>query len=77
MHNFVIFSLSLSLCQTERLLLDSGRTPESTDDYERLLLGHPNSSVLWIQYIAFLLHIAEVDKARTVAEKALKTISFR
>ena len=35
------------------------------------------SSSLWLQYMAFYLHTAEVDKARSVARKALTTISFR
>ena len=33
--------------------------------------------MLWIQYMAFYLHSADIDKARAIAERALKTISFR
>lgn len=51
--------------------------PGSTEDYERLVLGSPNSSYLWIRYMAFLLGMAEVVKARAVAERALKTIDHR
>lgn len=51
--------------------------PESTEDFERLVLGSPNSSYLWIRYMAFLLGMAEVTKARDVAERALKTIDLR
>lgn len=65
------------LYQTELALLDKDRGPESAEDFDRLLLGSPNSSMLWIQYMAFYLHSAEVDKARAIAERALKTISFR
>jgi rRNA biogenesis protein RRP5 len=51
--------------------------PQSVSDFERLLLGQPNSSALWIQYMAFQLGLSEVDKAREVAERALKTIHMR
>ncbi|PCH33915.1 nucleic acid-binding protein [Wolfiporia cocos MD-104 SS10] len=53
------------------------KVPESNADFERVLLGSPNSSYLWIQYMSFQLQISEVDKAREIARRALKTISFR
>lgn len=53
------------------------KAPESTADFERLLLGSPNSSYLWIQYMAFLLQLAEIDKARDIARKSIRTINFR
>ena len=53
------------------------KAPESNADFERLLLGSPNSSYLWVQYIAFQLQISEIDKAREIAKRALKTINFR
>ncbi len=64
--------------QKERSLLDlEGKEAESAEDFDRLLLATPNSSSLWVQYMAFYLHTAEVDRARGVAQRALKTISFR
>ena len=51
--------------------------PESTADFERLLLGQPNSSVLWLSYMAFQLQLSEVSKAREIAERALKIINIR
>lgn len=51
--------------------------PESSEDFERLVLGSPNSSYLWIRYMAYLLGMAEVSKAREVAERALTTIHHR
>ena len=51
--------------------------PQSISDFERLLLGQPNSSVLWLSYMAFQLELSEVDKAREIAERALKTINIR
>jgi len=53
------------------------KTPDSTSDFERVLLGSPNSSYLWIQYMSFQLQLSEIDKAREVARRALDTISFR
>lgn len=49
----------------------------SAADYERTLLSKPDSSLLWTQYMAHLLQLGETDKARAVAERALKTINIR
>ena len=53
------------------------RTPESNADFERLLLGSPNSSYLWIQYMSFQIQLSEIEKAREVAQRSFKTINFR
>lgn len=53
------------------------KTPESAADFERLLVGTPNSSVVWMSFMAFQLQLSEIDKAREIADRALKTISFR
>lgn len=53
------------------------KTPESNADFERLLLGSPNSSYLWIQYMSFQIQLSELEKAREVAQRAFKTINFR
>lgn len=51
--------------------------PQSTADFERLLMSNPNSSVLWLEYMAFQLGVGEVSKAQDIAERALKTIHIR
>ena len=51
--------------------------PQSVSDFERLLLGKPDSSSLWIQYMAFQMQLSELNKARDVAERAVKTINIR
>ncbi|TKA23532.1 hypothetical protein B0A50_07110 [Salinomyces thailandicus] len=51
--------------------------PRSNSDFERQLLGQPNNSGLWIQYMAFQLQLSEVQKARDIAERALRTIHIR
>ena len=48
--------------------------PESLADFERLLLGRPHDSVLWLSYMAFQVQIGENDRAREIGERALKTI---
>ncbi|KAL8783841.1 MAG: hypothetical protein Q9213_004331 [Squamulea squamosa] len=51
--------------------------PQSVADFERLLLGKPNMSALWVQYMAFQLQLSEIDKAREIAERGLRTIHIR
>ncbi|PQE33437.1 rRNA biogenesis rrp5 protein [Rutstroemia sp. NJR-2017a WRK4] len=51
--------------------------PQSISDFERLLLGQPDSSELWIQYMAFQMQLSELGKAREIAERALRTINMR
>ncbi|PUU76101.1 hypothetical protein B9Z19DRAFT_991852 [Tuber borchii] len=51
------------------------REPQSVADFERLLLGDPNDSILWIMYMSFQLQLNEVEKAREIAERAIKTIA--
>jgi rRNA biogenesis protein RRP5 len=52
------------------------RGPQSVADYERLLLGEPDSSLLWLQYMAFQLELGEVDKAREIGQRAIRSISI-
>ncbi|KAK8220149.1 rRNA biogenesis protein rrp5 [Zalaria obscura] len=51
--------------------------PRSVSDFERLLLSSPNSAALWIEYMAFQLRLSEVDQAREIARRALRTIHIR
>lgn len=60
------------------LTLDlQSRAPQSTADFERLLLASPNSSYLWLQFMAFQLQLSDIEKAREVGRRALKAINFR
>ena len=45
------------LRQMEEILLDGGRAPQSVDDFDRLLLASPNSSLCWLKYMAFHLQV--------------------
>ena len=51
--------------------------PQSVADYERLLLGQPNSSELWVRYMVFQRELNEIEKARQIARRALATINAR
>lgn len=53
------------------------KLPDSNADFERTLLGSPNSSYLWIQYMSFQLQLSEIDKARAIGKRAIQTIHFR
>ena len=52
------------------------RAPQSNNDFERLIVGNPNSSILWVNYMSFQLQLSEVDKAREIGDRALKTIKY-
>nr|GMD39703.1 rRNA biogenesis protein RRP5 isoform X1 [Ipomoea batatas] len=51
--------------------------PKNTDEFEKLVRSSPNSSFVWIKYMAFMLSLADVEKARSIAERALSTINIR
>ncbi|EMD64967.1 hypothetical protein COCSADRAFT_189966 [Bipolaris sorokiniana ND90Pr] len=51
--------------------------PQSVADYERLLLGQPNSAELWVRYMVFQRELNEIEKARQIARRALVTINPR
>ncbi|KAK4252154.1 hypothetical protein C7999DRAFT_27398 [Corynascus novoguineensis] len=51
--------------------------PQTSSDYERLLLGQPDSSELWIAYMASQMQINDLSSARQVAERAIKTINIK
>ncbi|KAM9455011.1 protein RRP5 homolog [Clarias gariepinus] len=67
----------LKLSKLEAELMEASSRPESAEAFERLLLSSPDSSLLWLQYMAFQLQATQIEQARTIAERALKTISFR
>ncbi|KAM9856432.1 protein RRP5 homolog [Aulostomus maculatus] len=66
-----------ALVQREIKLMDPSLRPQDAAAFERLLLASPNSSLLWLQYMAHHLQATQIEQARAVAERALKTISFR
>uniref|UniRef100_M4BJB6 rRNA biogenesis protein RRP5 n=1 Tax=Hyaloperonospora arabidopsidis (strain Emoy2) TaxID=559515 RepID=M4BJB6_HYAAE len=61
----------------EKALASNDEVPQNASDYERLLAVSPQSSYLWIQYMAFHVSLTEVDLARDVAVRATSAVSFR
>lgn len=57
--------------------LASNEAPNSVDQFDRLVLSSPDSSMIWLQYMAYHLQATEIEKARAVAKRAIKTINFR
>ncbi|XP_054007204.1 protein RRP5 homolog [Hylaeus anthracinus] len=57
--------------------LASNQLPNSVDQFDRLVLASPDSSIIWLQYMAYHLQTTEIEKARAVARRATKTINFR
>lgn len=55
----------------------AGKQPESTSDFERLVLGEPDSSLIWMNYMAFHMQLSDFEAARAIADRALKSINYR
>lgn len=66
-----------TLRERELALAEGRLLPESVDDFERLIIAQPNSSFLWVKYLAFHVQAADIDAARVIANRALRTIHFR
>ncbi|KAK6851789.1 hypothetical protein PG995_011914 [Apiospora arundinis] len=49
--------------------------PRTPADYEQLLNRRPNSSRLWIEYMAYQMQSSDLAGARKVAERAVTTIN--
>lgn len=60
----------------EKRLLEED-IPRTADEFEKLIRNSPNSSFVWIKYMEFILSRQEVEKARSIAERALRTINIR
>eukprot|EP00760_Papus_ankaliazontas_P003375 PhM_4_TR11583/c0_g1_i1/m.81968/K14792/RRP5, PDCD11; rRNA biogenesis protein RRP5 len=52
-------------------------TPQSEEDFEKMLLANPQSSFLWTQYMAFYVSRGQTEQTRKVAERGLRMINAR
>ncbi|OVA06347.1 Ribosomal protein S1 [Macleaya cordata] len=66
----------LEIMAAEQRLLEKD-IPRTADEFEKLVRSSPNSSFVWIKYMAFMLSLADIEKARSIAERALRTINIR
>ncbi len=53
------------------------QAPSSAADFEREVMASPNSSLLWIKYMAFLISLGDIEQARAVAQRAFSAINYR
>lgn len=60
----------------EEAMANADGAPRSAEDYERLLIGAPNSSYTWMRYMAYTLGLTEIERAREIGERALRTIEL-
>jgi rRNA biogenesis protein RRP5 len=51
--------------------------PRTAPEFEQMIMSSPNSSYVWIQFMAYLIAQGELEKARATAQRAVKTITFR
>lgn len=51
--------------------------PETRADFERLIASNPNFSEHWIKFMAYYLSLADIESARSVANRAFDRIEFR
>lgn len=67
------------IARREAALADgtADENPETVADFERLLASEPNSSELWMRFMAFHLSLADINAAREVANRAFNRIEFR
>jgi len=49
--------------------------PQTPKEFEKLLIASPDSSIIWIQYIAFYLSKKNIVKARQLIQRALDEIN--
>ena len=49
----------------------------SNDGFERFILRNPNSSFLWIRYVAFRMENEDILASRITMERALRVINFQ
>uniref|UniRef100_A0A0K0FY01 Protein RRP5 homolog (inferred by orthology to a human protein) n=1 Tax=Strongyloides venezuelensis TaxID=75913 RepID=A0A0K0FY01_STRVS len=56
---------------------DNVMETNSEDDFERLLAGSQNDSILWINYMGYFLTKGNITKGREIAERALKSIDYK
>jgi rRNA biogenesis protein RRP5 len=58
-------------------VLTTNNSHRTQEEYEELVKQAPNDSHLWIEYMQFYIDQAEIDRARSLAERALASIYYR
>ena len=61
----------------QRVLDGEVESPTTVEEFERLVVASPDSSLVWVQYMALVMQSGELEKARALATRALQRINFR
>lgn len=59
------------------MALETADPEQIVEEFEKRLVGSPNSSLLWIKYISTILKLTDLSRARALTERAFSTVSFR
>lgn len=62
---------------TPQIISTGNHSHRTQEEYEELVKQAPNDSQLWIEYMQFYIDQAEIDRARSLAERALSSIYYR
>jgi len=60
-----------------KIILGENVAPQTAQEFEKLAASSPDSSLVWIQFMAFHLQSCQYDEARTVARQAVERINYR
>ncbi len=63
--------------EERRLVGGDTAAPQTAAEFEQLVLASPNSSLVWVQYMAWHVQACQYGAARAVAARAVERISFR
>ncbi len=66
-----------SVARQEAARQNGDAPPETAEQLEALVKEQPDSSMVWIRYVAYLLSTGDIAAARAVADQALQTINYR
>ena len=65
------------LQRVEKELLDPNRQLNSCDDFDRMVLASPDSSAVWLQYMAFHLQVSIYFSVKiTVLEESFMNLTL-
>jgi rRNA biogenesis protein RRP5 len=62
---------------TKQQVFTTTNSHRTQEEYEELVKQASNDSQLWIEYMQFYIDQAEIDRARSLAERALASIYYR
>jgi len=63
--------------QENKIIQGDMLPPQTEEEFERLVASSPDSSLVWIQFMAHYLQSCQYDMARALAKKAVNRINFR